>query len=141
MTADLEGLEKLVGEWTTEATHPAFPDLVVHGTSTFEWLEGERFMIYRARNEHPDFPDSISVIGEIEGRLAVYYFDSRGVHRIYETKLEGNVWRLSRDAPGFDQRLEARFSEDGDEFGGTWDLAEEPGHWKPDLAITYRRVR
>ncbi len=118
---------------------PAFPDLVVHGASTFEWLEGERFLISRARNDHPDFPDSISIIGVVDDRLCMSYFDSRGVHRVYEPELEGDVWRLSRDAPGFDQRLEATFSEDGEALSGTWELAEEPSEWKPDLEITYRR--
>jgi len=28
---ELQKLEALVGEWTTEATHPAYPDTVVHG--------------------------------------------------------------------------------------------------------------
>ena len=141
MAADLVGFERLVGEWATEATHPAFPDLVVHGSSTFEWLEGQRFMINRARNEHPDFPDSVSILGEIGGRLAMYYFDSRGVHRVYELELDGDVWRLLRDAPGFGQRIELPISDDGAVMSGTWELAEKPSDWKPDLAITYRRNR
>jgi hypothetical protein len=63
----LRALSALIGEWTTEATHPAFPSTVVLGRSTFEWLEGERFLIARARSDHPDFPDSISIIGDAGG--------------------------------------------------------------------------
>jgi hypothetical protein len=40
------------------------PDTVVPGRITVEWLEGEKFLLHRARNDHPDFPDSISVIGD-----------------------------------------------------------------------------
>jgi len=58
----LESFDRVVGSWTTEATHPAFSG-VVRGTVTIEWLEGERFLIHRARTDHPDFPDSISIIG------------------------------------------------------------------------------
>jgi hypothetical protein len=137
----LEGLGRLVGQWETEASHPAVPGVVVQGTATFEWLEGERFLINRARNDHPDFPDSISILGMVDDRLCMSYFDSRGVHRVYETKVEGDVWRLSRDEPGFEQRLAATISEDGDVMSGTWELAREPSEWKPDLAIAYRRKR
>src|SRR5688500_5605625 len=36
-----EQLHRLVGNWTTEATHPASLGLVVHGTAEITWLEGE----------------------------------------------------------------------------------------------------
>jgi hypothetical protein len=40
---DLESLgRRLVGEWTTEATHPVYPSTVVQGKATVEWLEGKR---------------------------------------------------------------------------------------------------
>ena len=83
MAPELEPFKALIGAWRTEATHPFYPSLVVHGSSSFEWLEGEQFLILRARTDHPDFPDSISVIGPVEERLSMYYFDSRGVHRVY----------------------------------------------------------
>ncbi len=53
MTSDptLEPLNRLVGTWTTQATHPAMPGVIVHGTTSIEWLEGERFLIHRARTE------------------------------------------------------------------------------------------
>lgn len=49
-------LKRLVGTWTTEATHPAMPGVVVHGTAVAEWLEGERLLILRARNRSPRIP-------------------------------------------------------------------------------------
>jgi hypothetical protein len=49
----LQALSALIGEWTTEATHPAVSSTVVLGRSTFEWLEGERFLIARARSIIP----------------------------------------------------------------------------------------
>jgi len=62
-TSLLDPLDRLVGTWTTEATHPGTPGIVVHGTAIIEWLEGRRFLSHRARNDHPDFPDALSVMG------------------------------------------------------------------------------
>jgi hypothetical protein len=76
-SAQLQALRALVGEWTTEATHPMLPSTVARGRSAVEWLEGETFLIVRARNDHPEFPDSISIIGDTGG-LRMHYFDSRG---------------------------------------------------------------
>jgi hypothetical protein len=139
----LQALSALVGEWTTEATHPIYPSTVVHGRSTFEWLEGERFLIVRARSDHPDFPDSISIIGDTGG-LRMHYFDSRGVARIYEMTMDGRVWTFSRTAPDFSplnfkQRLTWRFSDDGQTIRGTSQICEDDKSWEDDLQITYRR--
>jgi len=42
------------------------PSVVVHGSAVFEWLEGRRFLMHRARSDHPDFPDGLSIIGHME---------------------------------------------------------------------------
>ena len=158
MTTDptLERLNRLEGRWTTEATHPATPGLVVHGTVFIEWLEGERFLIHRARTDHPDFPDSISIIGHtghdrVDGatgavpdaadqpQLRMHYFDSRGVFRVYEASIDDRSWRLWRHAPGFSQRFTGTLSDGGDTIVGRWQLCEDDVHWANDLEITYRR--
>jgi hypothetical protein len=138
----LESLNALVGEWTIEATHPMYPSTVVPGRTSFEWLEGEQFLIQRSRTDHSDFPDSISVIGapdEVE-ELSMHYFDSRGVYRVYDMSLSEDVWKISRDAPGFSQRLTATFSDDGNTISGTWQLSRDDSTWDDDLQITFRRV-
>jgi hypothetical protein len=152
-------LDRFVGSWTTEATHPSLPGAVVHGTAEIEWLEGEHFLIQRARNEHPDFPDSISIIGftehdrvvddelgtaspsEAESPLSMHYFDSRGVFRIYHASADHQALRLWRDSPGFSQRFTGTFADGGDTILGTWQLRTDDVHWEDDLRITYRRAR
>lgn len=156
MTDDptLEPLNRLVGTWETEATHPMMPGVVVHGTATIEWLEGERFLMNRSRTDHPDFPDALSVIGHLdhdrvdsgtgevadgEPRLRMHYFDSRGVFRVYETSIDAASWRVWRDTPGFSQRFTGALSDEGDTISGVWQLRRDDVHWADDLKITYRR--
>ena len=151
----LPHLGRLAGAWTTEATHPAVPGVVVRGTADMEWLEGERFLIQRARNDHPDFPDFIAVIGVTdedrvdpgarettaadESVMSMHYFDSRGVFRTYEVRIDDHAWRIWRDAPGFSQRFTGTITDNGDTIAGTWQLNRDDVTWADDLAITYRR--
>jgi hypothetical protein len=130
--------EILIGTWATEATHPMFEG-VVPGTVTFEWLEGRRFLIQRARNEHDSFPDSISVLGPPEDGdgLVMEYFDSRGVRRTYGIAVQDGVLRIWREHPDFAQRFSATLAPD--EFHGLWQVARTPGDWQDDVAVTYRR--
>jgi hypothetical protein len=154
----LKPLERLVGDWTTEATHPALPGILVHGTVDVEWLEGERFLIHRARTDHPDFPHSISIIGFTERdrihngsgtiptggskpQLSMHYFDSRGVFRAFDVSTAGGSWQISRNAPGFSQRFTGTFADGGDTIRGIWQLCEDDVKWSDDLQITYRRRR
>ena len=138
----LTDFDALIGDWSAEITHPFFGDTVIAGRVQFEWLAGERFLIQRVDNEHPDIPDSISVIGVMEGDddLSMQYFDSRGVHRIYRMSIDDRVWRIWRDEPGFAQRFTGTLSSDGSELDGLWELAREAGEWADDLEIRYRRA-
>jgi hypothetical protein len=149
-------LDRLVGTWTTDASHPAVPGVVVQGSAVMEWLEGERFLIHRARTDHPDFPDSISIIGVTErdrvdnpsdndpavsagSPMSMHYFDSRGVFRVYNASVDDGAWRLWRDAPGFSQRFVGAFADGGDTIDGRWQLRRDGIRWDDDLRITYRR--
>jgi hypothetical protein len=137
---ELEPFGALVGEWEIEAIHPAVRDTVVSGSASFEWLEGEEFMIQRSSAEHPDFPDAIWIIGVTDDRLTMHYFDSRGVFRVYEASFEGGVLRIWREAPGFSQRFEGPLNDDGRTIDGLWKLSTDDSTWNDDLKTTYRRV-
>jgi hypothetical protein len=140
--AKLEPFQALIGEWTIEMTHPMVEGTVVRGRTTYEWLEGGRFLIQRAVTEHPYFPDSLCVIGVMEGEndLSMQYFDSRGVHRLYAIGFDGRELTLERDAPGFAQRVSATLSDDGSALAGVWQLNEDDQGYRDDLAFTYRRA-
>jgi hypothetical protein len=153
MESTLQKLNRLAGSWTTEATHPAAPGVVVRGTVVTEWLEGKQFLIQRSRNDHPDFPDAISIIGATDRdrvgesapqparpSLTMHYFDSRGVFRVYQVDVEANAWTIWREAPGFSQRFKGTFIDGDTAIDGLWQMCEDGSHWHDDLRIQYRRT-
>lgn len=137
----LDRLDALVGEWETEATHPLLPS-VVHGRTTFEWLQGKRFLIWRSTSPPGTIPRAISIIGggETPGTWPMHYFDERGVMRVYQVSMESSVWRMWRDHPGFSQRLTGTFEDAGSTIRVSTELQQD-GPWKPDLQATYRRAK
>lgn len=130
----------LVGRWTSEGSHPLLPGDEITGRATFEWLDGHKFLIWRSHYDHPQVPDAISVIGWIDDRLLMHYFDYRGIHRVYEVAVEGDQWRYWRDDPGFLQSFVARFGDDGHTMSGQGRMNRDDAGWEDDLALTYRRT-
>jgi hypothetical protein len=139
----LERLDALVGEWTMEAGFPGGPPWPGDARVSFEWLEGGMFLIQRWTVEMPEAPDGIAIIGagaEPE-TFSQHYFDSRGVHRVYDMTLGDGVWKLWRDAPDpFPQRFTGSFSDDGETIAGRWEKATDGSRWDTDFETTYRKV-
>ena len=141
----VEPLSVLAGEWTHEMTHQALPGTVLRGTSTFELLEGGKFLILREQVDHPEFPgSSLAVIGGPD-ELRMHYFDSRGVARLLEGSIDGPVWTFVRNKPDFSplefhQRLTWTLSEDGRSISGLGEISQDGTQWEDDIHITYRRI-
>jgi len=150
MRAELDNLgRRLVGDWTTEATHPQMPGVVITGSSTFEWLDGDRFLIFRSHYEHPEFPDAVSIMGDTDG-FHMHYFDSRGVYRLFELTMLSDGWWIATgrnspsgsfatpDAP-FSQRMTYGFERGDQAMSGKGELSYDDVHWNDDMEIMYRR--
>jgi hypothetical protein len=117
------------------------PGEVIRGASTFEWLDGERFVIWRS-HYHSQIPDAISVIGVTDGQLSMRYVDHGGVYRVYAAGLDGATWRYWRDAtaPDLSQRFTGTFSDDGNTIAGRGQLSRDGSTWEDDLALNFERV-
>jgi len=142
----LDDLQPFIGEWTVEGSHVAVPNTVIHGHSVFEWWGDRTFVIHHSTFDHPDFPDSISVIGatQPDSGLALHWFDTRGVNRLFDMTFARGVWTISRKAAGpkdFDQDMHATFSADGNTIASQSRLSEPGAHdMKPDFSVIYTRV-
>jgi len=137
----LEGWDRFIGSWETEGAHPLLPGEAIRGTSTFEWLEGGRFVIWRSAYEHQRIPDAITIIGVTDGQLSMHYFDERGVYRVYAAGLDQGTWLYWRDAsaPDLSQRFTGTFSDDGNAITVRGELSQDGSTWEDDLALDYRR--
>ena len=138
----LERLEALVGKWSVEAVPSGGPAWPGEAWTTFEWLKGRNFLVERSTVEMPEAPDGVMIIGpgDEPDTFRQYYFDSRGVHRIYEMTLSDRVWKLWRDASDpFPQRFTGTFSDDGMTIAGRWEKAEDGTNWETDFDLTFRQ--
>lgn len=140
--AAVEQLAPLEGRWRIDARLRTDRLLAGGGEVAFEWIEERAFLVQRWRTDEPAAPDGVAVLGfdEAAGGLVQHYFDSRGVARVYRTSLEDGVWRLWRDAPGFDQRYFGTLSDDGATIAGAWETRTEGESWEHDFDLTYTRV-
>jgi hypothetical protein len=141
----LERLGMFVGEWNTEITSMSFhpdPSAIAHGHTSFDWIEGRAFLIQHSEVPNSDFPSSVSIMGTDDSAdtNCMLYFDSRGVSRIYQMSLNGDVWKLWRDFPGFSQRFMGTFSKDYRVITAHWEKSSDGTNWERDFNITYTKV-
>ncbi len=146
--AVLAPLAALPGEWEMEACFdagflgPDAPAVSGRGQTSFEWVDGEFFLLQRFSAEHPAAPNGVAVIGTGEDgqTLTQHYYDSRGVERVYQMSLADGVWKLWREAPGFCQRFTGTLASDSSTIEGAWEMSPDGAQWKRDFRLTYRRV-
>ena len=98
-------------------------------------------LLHGARNDQPDFPARSRRSDTEEGAdsLTMHQFDRRGVFRVYRLSGEEGELKIWRDHPRFGQHFTGRFSDDGNTFGGTFELNEYEAGWNDDRKSTYRR--
>lgn len=146
-------LAALMGEWDFWITTP---DGTTIGPEqvTFEWLDGTGYLRQHSeiaasqddlpaewREHAPTWTTSVFGFDDASGQFVSLYTDSRGVHRIYQMSLEGGVWRLWREAPGFHQRFTGTLSADGQTITARWEMSEDGQRWRTDFDLSYARIR
>lgn len=132
----------LVGTWNTTGTHFLVPDTVLHGRTSFEWLENGAFLLMRSEIHDSRFPKGIAIIGSDDAvdEYSMLIFDARGVSRRYEVSLHDNIWKWWRNAPGFFQRYQGTIVDNGNTIVGKGELSKDGVSWEKDLDLTYTRV-
>ena len=136
----LRRLEPLIGEWTGEARWPSGE--AFRGRFSFEWHASRAHLVQRGTMEHPQAPETLSIIGcdAANGTYFQLYSDERGVCRVFEMSIGEGRWKLWREGEPFAQRFSAQISDDGDTISGRWEKAMDGRTWETDFDLTYRKV-
>jgi hypothetical protein len=139
----LEPLSILIGEWKTVGKHPFMPGKVLHGHTSFKWLEGGAFMIMYSSIKAEGFPPGIAIFGSDDSseEYSMIYFDTREVSRKYLSTLKGNVWTWWRDDPKFSQRFTCTITDDGNTIVSKGEMSKDGKAWEKDLELTYTRIQ
>jgi hypothetical protein len=142
-----ENLQRFVGQWTMEARFPGAKPTGPVGSSTFEWILQEQFLLQRTESPEPSAPDGWAIFGEIEDGVTYtqHYFDSRGVARLYTMTLDERRWTLLREAADFtpldfQQRYVGFFAEDDQRIEGRWERSDDGLTWELDFELNYQKV-
>jgi len=138
----LEPFSVLIGEWETIGSHPYLPDVLLHGQTSFNWIEGGSFLIMHSENSEGKIPSGIAVFGSdnASGKIYMLYFDERKVSRKYEVLMEGNVLTWWRNDPDFSQRFSWAITDDYNTIVAEGEMRKD-GIWQKDLESTLKRIK
>lgn len=138
----LNSLKTLIGEWKTVATHPAVPDTLFHGRTSFEWIEGGAFIKMHSEVDEEGVPSGIAIFGSDDktGEYFMLYFDERTVSRKYDVSFQDNRLKWWRNTPDFSQRCTWTFADNGDTLVGKGEMCKDGKTWEGDLEQTFTRV-
>lgn len=139
MTRSLDQLDVLVGEWITASTSYSEG----RGHTRVAPTEDGKFLRIESRADDNGFPQSTMLVGADQSRdeWTVLYYDSPGVYRVYQIAVVDGVWKVWREAPGFNQRYIGKIQDGGNTIAGRWEVSEDGKSWKVDFDLTYTKVR
>jgi len=138
----LKSFAVLVGKWKAVGTHPGVPDTILHGHSSFEWIEGGAFLRWSSAVDYKGFPKGIAIFGSDDATEEYFmlYFDDRKVSRKYDVSFENNVLKWWRNAPEFSQRYTWTFQDNGNTIISKGELSKDGMTWEKDLDLIFTRV-
>ncbi|WUH99405.1 hypothetical protein OHR68_38905 [Spirillospora sp. NBC_00431] len=133
----LKPLEPLIGEWTVRV--PAFGE--GEAPVTVGWLEGGAYLRIHSAAP-PPVPTATQLVSRDDSSdvYTVLYYDSRGVSRVYQMTFGDGLWKIWRDAPGFDQRFSGTLSDDGRTIQARWEKSLDNETWEHDFDLIYTKV-
>jgi hypothetical protein len=141
----LKPLELLSGGWDAEIRWSPETHKLVGGPPTvcvamrFEWIEDGQFLVQYNGGTGSAPPDARWLMGrdETSGEYCALYADARGVSRVYRMTFEDRLWRIWRNAAGFNQRFEGRLSLDGRIIEAHWEKSADGKTWERDFDLKY----
>lgn len=125
---DVDDLDRLVGSWDVSGG--------TEGAITYEWMDGESFLIQRVDLEqHGQSITGIEIIGherefgaEPGEEIRSRFYDSTGNTLGYVYEMDGDtltIWGEEKDSPAY---FQGEFSDDDDTLTGEWVYPDGGGY-------------
>jgi hypothetical protein len=139
----LKFFERIVGEWSTTGTHPAFPGVILLGRVSFAWQDGGAFLVWRSEIYDPRFPDGIAIVGSDDeaGTIFISYFDERGISRKYDVTVDDDGFTMQRMDAKFSQRMVFTIGARDSRIVSKGEMSREGAAWEDDLSQTFERLQ
>jgi hypothetical protein len=138
----LAALEPLIGQWEYTMYNAWFlksMDTKVKGFTTIERLH-DSFVVIRSSSADKK-PEDIWVIGysDPQKKYQMFYYDQRGVARIFNMAFDGKRLFFWREDEDFYQRMTIDIK--ADSLHSVAEASEDKGKtWRKDLEIAHRRL-
>jgi hypothetical protein len=139
----LAALEPLIGEWEYTMYNAWFLESMgtkVKGFTSIERLQ-DAFVVVQSSDADKK-PSDIWVIGysDPQERYEMFYYDQRGVARIFNTTFDGKKFVFSREDKDMYQRMTLEIKVD--ELHSVAEASDDMGKtWRKDLEMTYIRIK
>ena len=139
----LAALEPLIGEWEYTMYNSWFlpsMDTKVKGFTTIERLE-DSFVVVRSTDADKK-PSDIWVIGysDPQEKYMMFYYDQRGVSRIFNTNFDGSKLVFWREDKDMYQRITLEITDRGLHLVA--EASEDKGKtWRKDLEMAHNRIK
>ncbi len=139
----LAALEPLIGEWEYVMYNCWFlesMDTKVKGFTTIERLQ-DAFVVVRSTDADQK-PSDLWVIGysDPQEKYQMFYYDQRGVARIFDTVFDGKKLVFSREDKDFYQRMTVTITADG--LHSVAEASDDKGKtWRKDLEMSFSKLK
>jgi hypothetical protein len=131
----VSALDRLLGTWEFTMRHVAVSEPVT-GRQRYERVLDGAFVLQHWTYDRPDFPDAIALLSEDR----CYYFDVRGIVRVFTFEINDDGWTMTRLDEDFSQRFAVQFR-GADAMEGAGEASHDSGAtWQPDFTIAIQRV-
>lgn len=114
-------------------------DTKVKGFTTIERLH-ESFIVFRG-SDADQKPDDVWIIGysDPQEKYQMFYYDQRGVARIFDATFDGTTFVFSREDTDFYQRMTLTITSEG--LHSVAEASEDKGQtWRKDLEMSYLKI-
>ena len=147
---DLQRMSVFLGKWHMEGRQlagPAGPAASINAIQTYEWMQGERFLVHRFDGHVDDAPAScIEIIGADPDRRCyrAHTFYNNGQMNVLDIDERGDHWRLLGDWSAGGRSMKVRctisFADDDRTMLSKWEHSSDGSQWQVFWDVSAHKI-